>query len=107
MIYEIGLTPKAKQMLAEIKDRRIQEKIRERMDGLKQDPEMQGKPLTGELAGLRSLRAVGQRYRILYHVEKNKVLVVVVALGLRKEGSRSDIYELAQRMIRLGLIKIV
>lgn len=34
-------------------------KIRGRIDGLAEEPEKQGKPLTGELAGYRSLRAAG------------------------------------------------
>jgi len=59
--------------------------------------------LTGELAGHRSLRAAGQRYRILYRVERNQVLVLVVAVGIRREGSRSDIYELARKLLRLRL----
>jgi hypothetical protein len=40
-------------MLANIKDRRIRGKIIERIDALAENPEKQGKPLLGELAGLR------------------------------------------------------
>ena len=104
MTYRIVLTPTALKLLEAIPDRRIQEKIRNRIDGLAHDPERQGKPLKGELARLRSLRAVGQRYRILYWVDRGRVLVIVAAVGLRKEGDRNDIYRLAQKLIRLGLI---
>lgn len=69
-------------MLEAIQDRRIREKIRDRIDGLVEEPEKQGKPLTGELAGFRSLRAVGQRYRIIYRLEEGKVLVLVMAMGI-------------------------
>jgi mRNA interferase RelE/StbE len=91
-------------MLEGISDRRVQELIAKRIDDLKKDPDKQGKPLLGELSGYRALRAVGQRYRIIYHVEKNKVMVLIVALGIRKEGSRADVYELAQKLLRLGLL---
>ena len=104
MKYQIYLTPQAKVMLEKITDRRIQLKIKERIDGLAVDPELQGKPLTEELLGFRSLRAVGQRFRILYKIEKKQVWVVVVALGLRKAGDKADIYQLAKRLLRLRLL---
>ena len=104
MTYRIVLTPTALKLLEAIPDRRIQEKIRDRIDGLAHDPERQGKPLKGDLASFRSLRAVGQRYRIIYRVDRGKVLVMVVAVGIRKEGDRNDIYRLTQRLIRLRLI---
>jgi mRNA interferase RelE/StbE len=91
-------------MLEEIQDRRVREKIRDRIDGLVEEPEKQGKPLTGELAGFRSLRAAGQRYRIIYRCEENKVLVLVMAMGIRKEGSGKDIYALARKLLRLRLL---
>lgn len=90
-------------MLLGIADQRIRAKIAERIDSLSENPEKQGKPLTAELSGYRSLRAVGQRWRIIYRVERDKVIVLVVALGIRKEGDRKDIYALAQKLIRLGL----
>ncbi|MGH8058440.1 MAG: type II toxin-antitoxin system RelE family toxin [Candidatus Entotheonellia bacterium] len=74
------------------------------MEALARDPEQQGKPLLGELQSLRSVRVVGQRYRILYRVDRGKVLVLVVAMGLRKEGDRRDIYALAKKLLRLGLL---
>src|SRR6266853_37518 len=47
--------------------------------------------------GYRSVRAVGQRYRIIYRVERTLVTVVVVAAGIRKAGSREDIYRVAAK----------
>jgi len=47
---------------------------------------------------------VGQRYWIIYRVERPIVTVVVVAAGIRKEGSREDIYRVAEKLIRLGLL---
>lgn len=102
MKFEIFLTPRAKAMLEDISDRRIQSKIKERIDGLSTDPELQGKALTEDLIGYRSLRAVGQRYRIIYKIEKKTV--IVVAVEIRKGKSREDIYQLAKKLIRLRLL---
>ncbi len=103
MTYRIVVQPAALKMLQGITDRRVQEIIRDRIDGLALEPEKQGKPLRWELAGYRSVRAAGQRYRIIYRVEQNRVLVVVVAVGIRKEASKRDIYALAKKLLRLGL----
>jgi mRNA interferase RelE/StbE len=51
--WRIIIQPGAVRMLANIKDRRIRGKIIERIDALAENPEKQGKPLLGELAGLR------------------------------------------------------
>lgn len=106
MTYRITLARSALDCLGRIPDRRVREKLVERIDGLEEDPEIQGKALTGELAGYRSLRALGQRYRIIYRVEKHTVSVCVVALGLRKEGDRKDIYSLATKLLRLKLLDL-
>ena len=103
MTYKIIITPTALKMLKEIPDRRIQTKIGQVIDGLNQDPELKGKALWDELAGFRSIRAVGQRYRIIYKVDRRVVTVFVVAVGIRKDGARSDVYRLAQKLVRLGL----
>jgi len=102
--YRIVLTPAARDMLADITDRRIQENLRERIDGLAHQPGFQGKLLVGYLAGYRSVRAARQRYRILYRIEHQEEMVVVAAVGIRKAGDKSDIYALAQRLFRLKLL---
>jgi mRNA interferase RelE/StbE len=81
----------SKKHLASIKDRRIQEGLKTSLRRLEYEPEKQGKPLSDELAGYRSIRAVGQRYRILYKLEAEQVIVVVVALGMRKAGDKKDV----------------
>jgi mRNA interferase RelE/StbE len=103
--WNVVLTQQARAMLAAIRDRRAQAQIRDAINRLQAAPEQIGKPLTGELAGLRSLRAAGQRYRILYRVESEQVVVLVVALGPRKEGDRADVYELARKLLRLRLLE--
>jgi mRNA interferase RelE/StbE len=103
--YRVLLTLTARAMLAAITDRRTRERIRDRIDGLAVEPELQGKALLGELKGYRSLRAAGQRYRVIYRVHQTHVEVLVVAIGRRAEGSREDIYRLAQRLLRLRLLE--
>jgi mRNA interferase RelE/StbE len=103
--WQIALTPTAKRMFEAITDRRVRRTLRERIDGLAHDPDKQGQPLLAELAGYRSLRAVGQRYRLIYRVDRGHVLVVVVAVGLRKAGDRNDVYTLARKLLRLRLLE--
>jgi mRNA interferase RelE/StbE len=103
--YTIHWALQARDMLLEIADRRVRAVVFRGAEGLASEPEKQGKALTGDLAGLRSLRtAAGQRYRIIYRVERDRVLVLIVALGLRREGDRKDIYSVARKLIRLRLL---
>jgi mRNA interferase RelE/StbE len=92
-------------MLASMGDRRVREKIGQRIDALANDPDKQGKALAGELTGYRSVRAVGQRYRIIFEVQRREAEVVVLGVGLRRQGDKSDIYALAKKLLRLGLIE--
>ena len=104
MIYRVLIQPVALEMLKRISDRRIQNKILERIDQLPSEPEKRGKPLTAELKGFWSLRAVGQRYRIIYRIEKGRIEVVVIAIGLRRENDRQDAYEIALKLVRAHLV---
>ncbi|MFH7024361.1 MAG: type II toxin-antitoxin system RelE/ParE family toxin [Heteroscytonema crispum UTEX LB 1556] len=97
--YAIELTPLALEMLAGVKDMRQQQALSDRIDKLKTDPQKQGKALVDNLKGYRSVRAVGQRYRIIYKVEFEKVVVLVVGVGIRKEGDRGDIYALMEKLL--------
>lgn len=91
-------------MLVSVRDRRIRRLLASRIDQLANEPDKQGRALGGLLAGLRSCRAVGQRYRIIYRVGEADVVVVVAAVGLRRARDRDDIYALAERLARLGLL---
>ena len=105
MTWRIAITPTALRMLKEIPDRRVREKIAAVIDRLAEDPEKQGKPLVGELAAYRSIRAVGQRYRIIYTIREETVVVFIVAVGIRRDGSRDDVYALAKKLFRLRLLE--
>jgi len=102
--WQILLTPTALKLLSDISDRRIWEKIGAVIDRLTEDPEKQGKALLGEFAGFRSVRAVGQRYRIIYQIRDNEIVVVIVAVGIRRDGAKDDIYNLAKKLFRLRLL---
>jgi mRNA interferase RelE/StbE len=97
--YIIQLTPLALEMLAAVKDRREQEKLGDRIDQLKIEPEKQGKALVDNLSGFRSVRAVGQRYRIVYKVKQEQILVLVVGIGRRKDGDKKDIYTVLEKLL--------
>ncbi|MGC1395283.1 MAG: type II toxin-antitoxin system RelE/ParE family toxin [Coleofasciculaceae cyanobacterium] len=70
-----------------------------RIEKLKHDPDKQGKALSEDLIGYRSIRAVGQRYRIIYRIKQDQVLVIVVGIGRRKEGDKRDIYAVTKRLL--------
>ena len=106
MKWGVIILPAAEKQLVATKDKRIREGISRRINGLENDPERQGKLLTDELAGYRSIRAVGQRYRIIYKIEAEQVIVLVVTIGIRKEKDKKDAYELAKKLARLGLLDV-
>lgn len=102
--YEVAWTETAVRMLSRVGDRRIQQQLFDASKRLELEPEKQGKQLREGLMGFRSLRAVGQRYRILYTLDTASQIVHVVAAGLRRAGARDDVYALAQKLVRLGLV---
>ncbi|MDD5351445.1 MAG: type II toxin-antitoxin system RelE/ParE family toxin [Chthoniobacteraceae bacterium] len=104
MKFQINIQPTALKMLRGISDARVRQKLVERIDSLVDEPEKLGKPLLKDLSGYRSIRAVGQRYRIIYAVDASRSTVSIVALGIRKDGDKSDIYSLARKLIRLRLV---
>lgn len=105
VVWTISLLSPAVEALSKIKDRRIQSQIQNAFQRLQQNPEQVGKPLAGELAGYRSLRAVNQAFRIIYRVNREQIEVLIVAIGRRKEGDRDDIYNLAKRWLQQGLLE--
>jgi mRNA interferase RelE/StbE len=102
--WTIQLTQTASDALAVITDTRTQQSIARRINKLAEDPELQGKALLGPLTGYRSVRAAGQRYRIIYKLDGAQIIVYVVYLGIRREGDKHDVYALAQKLVKLGLL---
>lgn len=106
MKWRVEISDPALKQLKEIKDVRVRGKLFERIEQLENEPENQGKPLKNELSGLHSVRAIGQRYRIIYKLKDEQVLVIVAAVGIRRDGDRSDIYKIAERLLRSKLLNL-
>jgi len=100
--YQVFLTPQARLMLQSISDRRIRNMVAHRIDGLTKEPVKKGKALVAELTGFHSLRVA--RYRVLYKVDRERV--IIVAVGIRREGDTKDIYARAKKLLRLKLIEL-
>jgi len=104
MAYQIEITLTALETLKAITDRRTRSAVVRRIDALSEEPDKQGKALRGLLAGFTSIRAAGQRYRVVYRVNIRRKRVLVYLVGIRREGSRRDVYALAENLVRRGLI---
>lgn len=80
MSYKVLLSPKANDFLEKL-DKKDKERMKNKLRNLRENPEL-GKPLTGKLAGLWSLRAGD--YRALYQIRHNKFLILVLKIRHRK-----------------------
>jgi mRNA interferase RelE/StbE len=76
------------------------------------DPENAQKPLTGPLQGY--YRICYSRFRAIYRVDREqtprgdvvqRIIVLFVAAGIRKEGDKNDIYRFALKLLNLGVIE--
>ena len=101
--YKITLTDEARAYLRSLDDK-TKAAIARKIETLRETPEKRGKALTGNLAGFRSLHAAGH-YRIVYKVKSETVTVIVFGIGIRKEGSKIDVYETMKKMIKLKLLE--
>jgi len=103
-MYNIKITQIAADNIQNI-DAKTRDQIISKISKLKEEPLLLGKSLKGPLKEFRSVRAAGQRYRIIYKVLENEIIVIVVAVGIRKAGDKKDIYELMKKYIKIGLIE--
>lgn len=81
MAYQVELTPEARRHL-----NRLPEKIRDiaialMLGGISENPHRVGKPLVGELEGLRSARRGD--FRVVYEIEEETKTVVVLRVQHR------------------------
>lgn len=102
-MYKIKLTLIAAENIKRL-DSRTQNQVINKIESLKKEPLLLGKPLKGPLKVYRSIRAAGQRYRIIYKVLETEIIVIIVAVGIRKDGDKKDIYELMKKYIKTGLL---
>lgn len=103
-MYKIKLTEIASEYIRSV-DKKSQQQIIEKIEALQEEPLKIGKQLKGNLKDYRSIRSIGQKYRIIYQVNTNEIIVLIVAVGIRKEGDKKDIYELMKKYIKIGILK--
>jgi mRNA interferase RelE/StbE len=103
-MYKIKLTSIASENIKKL-NITIQKQVINKIESLKEEPLLLGKPLKGSLKEFRTIRAAGQRYRIIYKVMELEIIVIIIAIGIRKDGDKKDIYELMKKYIKTGLLK--
>ena len=79
--YTIHYTKEAKKKIEKL-DPSILVIIRKAIESLSSNP-YKGKPLSYELAGLRSFRTTD--YRIIYRIKEERLIIIVISVGHRKE----------------------
>jgi len=79
-MYKIILEKSAEKFFRRL-DKKDQERIAKKIDDLSSSPKL-GKPMTGKLAGLWSLR-IGD-YRTIYQIRHDKLIILVLKIGHRK-----------------------
>jgi mRNA-degrading endonuclease RelE of RelBE toxin-antitoxin system len=102
VLYNVLFTETYTAALRSIKrhGRSIIEEIQDKAEDLALFPEKKGKPLVKTLAGLWSRRAYHQRYRIIYRINEEELTVEILYAGIRKAGSRDDVYEKTKKLKR-------
>ena len=103
MKYKILITDTCLALIEKIPDKKIRRTILKRIEGLSEEPDKQGKMLVKDLSGFRSIYAAG-RYRIIYKVDKQTVIIYILAAGIRKQGDKKDIYNIARKLLDAGLL---
>ena len=101
MAFEVRFTPAADADVGDISDMSTRAVVLRRAYALDAEPLKQGKALGNELKSYRSVRAAGQRYRIVYRVALSGEVgtVVIVVIGIRKEGDKKDAYVIASKRL--------
>lgn len=99
-LFTVDISDEAKERLWVIarNDKRIATKLADFMEDLNTLPEQKGRPLSGELSGLYSRHVIGNRFRIIYEIDRTACRVSVVSVGIREAGSRRDIYKLTKKI---------
>ncbi|MFK0570387.1 type II toxin-antitoxin system RelE/ParE family toxin [Endozoicomonas sp.] len=96
MVWKIEYLPQVKddlKIMGNAEARRILKIIENRM--AHGEPEKSGKPLSGTLSGLRRIRTGNTR--IVYEVNKGKIRILIVAVGMRRD---SEVYKLAEKRVK-------
>jgi mRNA interferase RelE/StbE len=97
--FKIEIAPTGYRSLEALKDKKTLRELGKVIDGLARAPDEQGKALLGPLEGVRSVRAVRERFRVLYRVDARQRVVSVLFVGERAPGQDADVYTLAQKLL--------
>ncbi len=77
-------------------DSAAKEKIKKKcIELLSYEPEKAGEPLLGPLKQYRKLKVFND-YRVVYRVEREEIIVFVLAVGIRRDA---EVYELALKRL--------
>jgi len=96
---EIRITKRCREVDIPSLPKTILQTFISRLETLATSPE-HGKPLQADLKRYRSVR-IG-RYRIIYRYDQANDIAWIIAIGIRKEGSREDIYERVTKLLASG-----
>lgn len=94
---KIRYSSEAYEALRRIGDRKVCSSILESIEHVAKS-KIHGKSLVSPLEGYKSVRAVRDKYRIIY---KDGEELAVLTVGKRLPGSAEDIYELAGKLVSL------
>lgn len=97
MKWQVAVTETAKKMLLKLSKGEQRSAIK-RMQKLVIEPQQQGRPLSGDLAGYRRIRT--GRLRIIFRVDQKKATVYIIAVGLRRAGDKADIYQITKKVTK-------
>lgn len=103
--HRVLITDAAKDMLLRIGKKygkRVYETLRDMIRGLEFEPEKKGQALAGRLHGFYSLHY--SRYRVVYRIDGEKAVVLVIGAGWHESGPRADIYQVIEQMLQSGVI---
>ncbi len=90
--------------------KKVRHGLFQKIDALQEgDPRIGQKPLLGPLQGY--YRVTYSRYRALFSAQEEElakgllhIKVTVVLVGIRKADDKKNVYEIAKKLIKLGLI---
>lgn len=105
--FRVRLVNEAREMLRKIGrkfGKKTYQLLRDLIQDLEFEPEKKGLPLRSPLQGFYSLHY--SRFRVIYRIEQDEAIVLVLGVGYHESGSRSDIYQIIERLIESGTLDI-
>ena len=99
-LFELRYTPYAAKNIDRL-DGSVRRQLRKLLEKkLALNPEAYGLPLSGALAGYWKHQF--GNHRVIYHIYPDHRVVVICAVGIRKEGDAEDIYRQLESVAKSG-----